>query len=54
MKRIARKKIFIGDLPLKSHEKEYLLFNKIELNEGFISEGFYNKDRFNVIYDFDR
>jgi len=54
MKRIARKKIFIGDLPIKSHENEHLLFNKIELKEGVISEGFYNKDRFNVIYDFDR
>lgn len=50
MFRVTKKRIFIGDLPLKSHRKEHLLFKKEEFI-GLISEGFYNKDRFNILMD---
>ena len=51
MKRIAIKQIFIGDLPRKSHEKDHLLYNEKEFDNWLISDGFYNKDRFNVNLD---
>jgi len=48
MKRVAKKMIFIGDLPFLSHEKEHLLFKKIDFKGWEITDGYYNKDRFNV------
>lgn len=50
LKRVCKGKIFIGDLPERSHRKEHLLFRKSEF-QGVFSEGFYNKDRFNVLID---
>ena len=50
LKRVCKEKIFIGDLPKKSQRKEHLLFRKSEF-QGVFSEGFYNKDRFNVLID---
>jgi len=49
MKRVARQKVFIGDLPFKSKRPEHLLFKKEEFIDFEITEGFYNQDRFNVL-----
>ena len=49
MKRVSKKMIFIGDLPFKSHEKEHLLFDRKDFGDWIITDGFYNKDRFNII-----
>jgi ubiquinone/menaquinone biosynthesis C-methylase UbiE len=40
--------VFIGDLATQSHDSSHLLFDKKYFNDWDISEGFYNKDRFNV------
>ena len=48
MKRVCTGRIFIGDLPITSSRKEHLLFNKNEI-VGEISDGFYDKERFNVL-----
>jgi len=53
MKRVTKKRIFIGDLPMKSHRKEHLLFKKDEF-EGIITDCFYNtyrNERFNVLIE---
>ena len=47
MKRVCKKMILIGDLPMRSHRREHLLFGKDDF-KGEVSEGFYNKDRFNI------
>jgi len=49
MKRVCSGPIFIGDLPFRSHRQEHLLFKTSDFPEGIISEGYYNKDRFNVL-----
>lgn len=51
MKRTAKKSIFIGDLPLKSHRGEHLLFTKEDFDGWYITEGLYNPDRINVKLD---
>ncbi len=51
--RIARKSVLIGELPIRSHRKEHLLFTKDEFDGWEISDGFYDpyrSDRFNAIY----
>ena len=50
IKRVTKSYIFLGDLPIRSHRKEHLLFDTNELGDGMISTGFYNKDRFNVMF----
>ncbi|MGC6174951.1 class I SAM-dependent methyltransferase [Lacrimispora sp. 38-1] len=51
--RVARKSVLIGELPIRSHRKEHLLFTKDEFEGWEISDGFYDpyrSDRFNAIY----
>ena len=52
MKRVARTCILIGELPVRSHREEHLLFTPEEFSEWKITEGFYDpyrKDRFNAM-----
>ena len=48
LKRVARKSIFVGDLPIKSHSHEHLLYDESLFPGWQMSEGFYNPDRFNA------
>lgn len=51
--RVARKSVIIGELPIRSHRKEHLLFTTDEFEGWEISDGFYDpyrNDRFNAIY----
>ena len=48
MDRVARKKIFIGDLPLNSHDNSHLLFSKNDFFDWNTSDGYHNQERFNV------
>ncbi len=51
--RVARKSVLIGELPIRSHRKEHLLFTTDEFEGWEISDGFYDpyrNDRFNAIY----
>ncbi|MDR5586960.1 MULTISPECIES: class I SAM-dependent methyltransferase [Clostridium] len=48
MKRIAKKAIFIGDLPITSHREQHLLYNKDNFKDWKITDGYYNPCRFNV------
>jgi len=53
MRRISKGPIFIADLPETSHRKSHLLFKKDDfartVNKASFSDGFYNKNRFNVL-----
>ena len=48
MKRVSKNSIFIGDLPIRSHRSEHLLFDPQNFACAEITQGFYNPDRFNV------
>ena len=53
--RVARKGVLIGEIPMRSHRTEHLLFAKEEFQGWDISDGFYDpyrKDRFNAVYLF--
>jgi SAM-dependent methyltransferase len=53
--RVARKGVLIGEIPMRSHRDEHLLFEKGEFEAWDISDGFYDpyrKDRFNAVYMF--
>ena len=49
MRRVSKKRVFIGDLPVSSHEKSHLLYSKDMFSEFIITDGYYNFDRFNVL-----
>ncbi len=48
MKRIAKKAVFIGDLPIISHRDTHLLYKKENFAQWDIMEPDYNSSRFNV------
>jgi len=54
MIRVSRKGVYVYDLPIKSHRKEHLLFDKkyFQKNKWNITKGFYNPNRFNVKKEF--
>ena len=52
LKRVCSRVIFIGDIPIKSHCDQHLIYSKNDFN-GEISEGFYNKDRYNVMIKYE-
>lgn len=50
--RVACKGVLIGEIPMRSHRAEHLLFQKEEFYGWDISDGFYDpyrKDRFNAV-----
>lgn len=52
LKRVAKSGILIGELPIRSHRDEHLLFTPDEFEGWAISDGFYDpyrKDRFNAV-----
>ncbi|MEH2081153.1 MAG: class I SAM-dependent methyltransferase [Nostoc sp.] len=49
MKRVSKTSIFIGDLTIRSHRSEHILFKPQNFPMAEISKGFYNPDRFNVL-----
>tara|TARA_R100000808_G_C2151295_1_gene160260 strand:- start:1172 stop:1723 length:552 start_codon:yes stop_codon:yes gene_type:complete len=48
MERVAKKGIFVGDIPVKSHRKEHLLYGDEHFVGWNTEPGYYNPDRFNV------
>lgn len=51
LKRVAKKAIFIGDLPMRSHRPEHNLYKKDDFSDWVLTDGFYDpyrKDRFNA------
>lgn len=51
--RVARKGVLIGELPIRSHREEHLLFTPEEFVGWEISDGFYDpyrKERFNALW----
>ena len=47
--RVARKAVFIGDLPARSHSAHHRLYTREQFAGWEISDGFYNLDRFNAL-----
>ena len=53
MKRVARKGIYIGDLPMESHEKHHHLYKKEDFNDEWnVNTGLYTNKRFDVYQKF--
>lgn len=56
LKRVARKAVLVGELPIRSHREEHLLFTPGEFAGWEISSGYYDpyrQDRFNAVMKFD-
>lgn len=52
LKRVAKSGVLIGELPIRSHRDEHLLFTPDEFKGWDISDGFYDpyrQDRFNAV-----
>ena len=49
MERVAKKVVFVGDLPYKSHDIDHLTFNSDMFTEWKIINGFYRDTRFNIL-----
>lgn len=54
LKRVAKKAIFIGDLPTASHRDTHLLYTKEKFKDWKITDGYYNPCRFNVSLKLDK
>lgn len=48
MRRVARKSVFIGDLPARSHSADHRLYTREQFAGWEISDGFYTPARFNA------
>ncbi|WP_223592388.1 class I SAM-dependent methyltransferase [Neobacillus bataviensis] len=51
LKRVAKKALMIGELPIRSHRLEHKLYKKEDFSDWAITDGFYDpyrNDRFNV------
>lgn len=51
MRRVARRTLFIGDLPERSHSPDHRLYTRGQFAGWQLSPGFYNPDRFNALLD---
>jgi SAM-dependent methyltransferase len=49
LRRVARRAVLIGDLPLRSHSPDHQLYTHDTFAGWQILPGFYNPDRFNVV-----
>ena len=55
LQRVAKTAVLIGEIPIRSHREEHLLFTPEEFEGWEISDGFYDpyrKDRFNAVMKF--
>ncbi len=48
MERVAKDVVFIGDLPLESHDSDHLLYTEEIFPDWKIHKGFYRNSRFNI------
>jgi ubiquinone/menaquinone biosynthesis C-methylase UbiE len=51
LKRVAKKAVMIGELPIRSHRSEHKLYKKEDFSDWTITDGFYDpyrNDRFNA------
>jgi len=48
MRRVSKGRVFVGDLPESSHNRDHLLFKRGDFKEWTITEGYYTPKRFNV------
>ena len=49
MCRVARRAVFVGDLPVRSHSAHHQLYRREQFDGWTITAGFYNPDRFNAL-----